>query len=180
MWRYHFRLSSRGLITFEEVRQAFKAEAILKKANHDVKLVVPPPEFRRGCDLGVEFNINEQISIQRLLSINKIKYSEIISIDAATTKTLDAVKVFDFGGSVMVRCGALKITFEKGSGVIRNISGGGCPDVPYLYIELVGKKLSEAPKPRDVGFTLCALCLDRAFEEALRLYESSYSRYSPN
>jgi len=173
-------MSARGLITFEEVRQAFKAEAVLKKAKHDVKLVVPPPEFRRGCDLAVGFNINEMVSIQRLLSANKIKYSQIISIDSATTKTLDAVKVFDFGDSVMVRCGALKITFEKGTGIIRNISGGGCPDVPYLYIELVGKKLSEAPRPKEIGFTLCALCLDRAFEEALRLYESGYSGHSTN
>lgn len=171
-------MAARGLITFEEVRQAFKAESVLKKAKRDVKLIVPPPEFRKGCDLGVEFNINERAVIERILKDNKIKYSQIISVDASTTKTLDVVKVFDFGDSVMVRCGALKITFEKGTGLIRNVSGGGCPDVPYLYIELVGKKLTEAPRPRDIGFTLCALCLDRAFEEATRLYESSYSRHS--
>ncbi|MEM3387209.1 MAG: DUF3343 domain-containing protein [Nitrososphaerales archaeon] len=173
-------MSARGLITFEEVRQAFKAESVLKKAKHDAKLVVPPPEFRKGCDLAVEFNINELVNIKRTLATNKIKYSDIISIDAATTKTLEVVKVFDFGDSIMVRCGALKITFEKGTGLIRNISGGGCPDVPYLYIELVGKKLTEAPKPRDIGFTLCALCLDRAYEEAVKLYESSHSGHSTN
>jgi hypothetical protein len=46
-----------------------------------------------------------------------------------------------------------------------NISGGGCPDVPYLAKELVGKTLNEAPAPREIGHTLCGYALQLAFEE---------------
>jgi len=65
----------------------------------------------------------------------------------------------------------MKMAFNKGTGVIVNASGGSCPDIPYLHIEVVGKKLTEAPRPRDLGFTLCALMLDRAMDEALALWE---------
>ena len=64
----------------------------------------------------------------------------------------------------------MKITYEKNSGVIVNISGGGCPDIPYLYAEMVDKRIEEALRPKDVGFTLCALNLDRALDECLNLY----------
>jgi hypothetical protein len=70
----------------------------------------------------------------------------------------------------MVKAGNMKITFEKKSGVIVNVSGGGCPDIPYLHAELIDKRLSEAQRPKDLGYTLCALNLDRAFDECLTLY----------
>jgi hypothetical protein len=69
----------------------------------------------------------------------------------------------------MVKVGNMKITFDKESSIIVNISGGGCPDIPYLHAELIGKPLSEAPRPKDIGFTLCALNADRALEECLAL-----------
>jgi len=49
-----------------------------------------------------------------------------------------------------------------------NISGGGCPDVPFLAQEMVGKTLAEAPRPRDLGHTLCGYALDLAYEELCR------------
>ena len=69
----------------------------------------------------------------------------------------------------MVKAGNMKITYEKSSGIIVNVSGGGCPDIPYLHAELIDKRLGEAPRPKDLGFTLCALMLDRALEESLAL-----------
>lgn len=32
---------------------------------------------------------------------------------------------------------------------------GGCPDVPFLAASMVGRTLSDAPHPRDIGHTLC-------------------------
>lgn len=171
---------SLGLIAFAEAREAFKAEAFLKKSGYDVKLAVPPPESRKGCDLAVEFNIVEKVGVENLLKDKGVNFLDIVSIDTPSTRPLDAVKVFDYGDSVMIRCGALKITIEKGTGLIRNVSGGGCPDVPFLYIELVDRRISEARRPKELGYSLCALCLDRAFEEALRLHESGYLGHSPN
>jgi hypothetical protein len=59
----------------------------------------------------------------------------------------------------------MKLTVEKKSLTIVNISGGGCPDVPYLAAEMVGKTLSQSPRPRDIGHTLCGYALGLAFEE---------------
>jgi hypothetical protein len=38
---------------------------------------------------------------------------------------------------------------------IVNVSGGGCPDVPYLAAMLVGKNIYEVPEPNEIGHTLC-------------------------
>jgi hypothetical protein len=84
---------------------------------------------------------------------------------------LEIVKLTDFGDAVMVKAGNMKLTFDKNSGIIINTSGGGCPDIPYLHAELIGKKLTEAPRPKDIGFTLCALMLDRAIEQCLEIWE---------
>jgi len=72
----------------------------------------------------------------------------------------------DFGEWLMVRAGNMKIVVEKATGVIVNTSGGGCPDIPYLNHALVGKRLDEVPRPKDLGYTLCGLMLDRAYQEA--------------
>ena len=45
---------------------------------------------------------------------------------------------------------------------------GGCPDVPYLAREMIGKSLLEAPKPQDIGHTLCGYALHLAYEEMVR------------
>jgi len=70
----------------------------------------------------------------------------------------------------------MKLSFDKKSGVIVNVSGGGCPDIPYLHSELIDRKLTEVPRPRDIGFTLCGLMLDRALEECLVLWQGGGQR----
>ena len=47
---------------------------------------------------------------------------------------------------------------------------GGCPDVPYLAALLTGQCIGEAEEPRVKGQTLCSYSLQRAFEEARRLW----------
>ena len=77
---------------------------------------------------------------------------------------------WSFGKWVMVKAGNMKISFEKDSGIIVNISGGGCPDIPYLNAEMVDKALTLAPHPNELGYTLCATMLERAYEEALVIF----------
>jgi len=145
-------------------------EKMLKAAGYMVRLVAPPPELRKGCDLAVEINLVEQPGIERLLKEKDMAYTSIEPIRAKTAPLLDAVKVTDFGRWVMVKAGNMKITYEKESGVIVNVSGGGCPDIPYLHAELIDKRLDQAPRPKALGFTLCALNLERALDECLALY----------
>ena len=51
-----------------------------------------------------------------------------------------------------------------------------CPDIPVMHAELIGKRLTEAPRPKDIGFTLCSLMLHRALEEAIEMYRGGDNR----
>lgn len=158
-----------GLVLFTDVQHAMVTEKALKFAGYPVRLVAPPPELRKGCDLAVEINLVEKPGIERLLNDRGLAYIGIDPIKIATAPLLSVVKVTDFGDWIMVKAGNMKITCEKASGVIVNVSGGGCPDIPYLHAELIDRRISEVPRPKDIGFTLCALNLDRAFDECLTL-----------
>jgi hypothetical protein len=160
-----------GLVLFDEVQQAMNAEKTLKSAGYLVKLVAPPPELRKGCDLAVEINLVEQPGIERVLDENDVFYVTISPLKIKTSPLLEVVKVTDFGDWTMVKAGNMKLTYEKSNGTIVNVSGGGCPDIPYLHAELIDKRLDEAPRPKDIGFTLCSLNLERALEECLILYK---------
>ena len=160
-----------GLVLFNEVSDAMRAEKTLKRAGYQVKLVAPPPELRKGCDLAVAINLVEKLGIERTLSQSDVAYVEVAPLRIDTSEILEIVRVTDFGDWVMVKAANMKLTFDKKSGVIVNTSGGGCPDIPHMHAELIGKPLGEAPRPRDLGFTLCALMLDRALEESLALYK---------
>ena len=162
-----------GVVLFREVQEAVRGEKVLKGADYAVKLVAPPPELRKGCDLAVEVNLVEQLGIARLLRQKDIDYVEIVPLKLTTSALLDVVKVIDFGDWLMIKAGNMKLTFDKGSGMIVNTSGGGCPDIPNIHTEMVGKKLTEASWPRDIGFTLCALMLNRALEEGLEIWQES-------
>ena len=160
-----------GLVLFQDVHEAMKAERVLKGAGYTVKLIAPPPALRKGCDLAVEINLVEQPGIEHLLDQKGVAYASIEPLKVGTSEILEIVKVTDFGRWVMVKAANMKLTFDKESGTIVNTSGGGCPDIPVLHAELIGKQLTEAPRPKDIGFTLCALMLDRAREESLALWE---------
>ena len=165
-----------GLVLFPDVHHAIAAEKALKAAGHAVKMVAPPPELRKGCDLALEVNLVEKPGIERTLDQKDVAYEDVVPLRVGTSGLLEIVRVVDFGDWVMVRAGNMKLTFEKRSGTIVNTSGGGCPDIPHLHAELIGKKLTEAPRPKDIGFTLCALMLDRALEECLELWQEEHQR----
>lgn len=158
-----------GLVLFREVPEAMKAGKVLTSAGYSVKLVAPPPELRQGCDLAIAINLVEQPGIERVLQQGNVDYVSITPIKRGTSALLEMVKVTDFGRWVMVKAGNMKLTFAKESGVIVNTSGGGCPDIPRLHFDLMDKRLTEALRPKDIGFTLCALMLDQALEKALTL-----------
>lgn len=157
-----------GLVIFNVVEEAIKAEKIIKIAGYSCKLVAPPPSLRKGCDLALEIDLIEQPVIERLLK-SQVPFQGIFPL-RGSAEILPIVKVTYYEGYTMVKAGNMKITFDNTTGVIVNTSGGGCPDIPYLNIQMVDKHLSEAPRPRDLGYTLCALMLDRAYQECLYLW----------
>jgi len=170
----------KGLIIFEHTKDAFGAETILKKNGFKIKTVIPPKELVRGCDIAIEIDLNERVAVERILERSKIKYVKIINSEEAERHPLELVKTVDFGDTIMFRCAAMKLTISKRDGVIVNISGGGCPDVPYLFKELVGKNITQSNPPREIGYSLCSHSLDQAFNEAKRYYENNSRRYNSN
>ena len=159
-----------GIIIFHDVAGAMKGDRTVRAAGYDTKLVAPPPEMRMGCDLALEVNLVEQAGIERLFREKDVPIVSFLPLIKNASQMCDIVKVTDFGKWVMVKAGNMKLSFEKGSGLIVNISGGGCPDIPYLIVEMADKTLASAPHPNELGYTLCATMLQRAYEEALSIF----------
>jgi hypothetical protein len=155
----------RGFLVFHNTSEVIRAERILKKQGLNVRVMGPPPELRKGCDLVIEFPLVEQLNILRVLEEKKVPPIEMVPVDSPLLKPIDLFKTKDYGNYIMVRAANMKLTVEKNTLKIVNISGGGCPDVPYLAEELVGKTLREAPSPKEIGHTLCAYALHMAYEE---------------
>lgn len=155
----------RGFLVFHNTSEVIRAERILKKQGLNVRVMGPPPELRKGCDLVIEFPLVEQLNILRVLEEKKVPPIEMVPVDSPLLKPIDLFKTKDYGNYIMVRAANMKLTVEKNTLKIVNISGGGCPDVPYIAEELVGKTLKEAPSPKEIGHTLCAYALHMAYEE---------------
>jgi hypothetical protein len=157
-----------GLILFHSVEDAMSGERLLKTCGYETRLVAPPPELRRGCDLALEITLVEKAGIERALGENQVSYIDVLPLKGHG-ELLQIVRLTDFGDAIMVKAGNMKLTFDKHTGNIVNVSGGGCPDIPYLHSQMLNKRLDEAPRPRDIGHTLCSLMLDRAYVESLEL-----------
>ncbi|MGQ9571221.1 MAG: DUF3343 domain-containing protein [Thermodesulfovibrionales bacterium] len=155
----------RGFLVFHNTSDVMRAEMILKKQGWDVRVMGPPPELRKGCDLVIEFPIIEQLNIIRVLEERKTPPIEVVPVDSPLLKPIEILKTKDYGNYIMVRAANMKLTVEKSTLKIVNISGGGCPDVPFLAEELISKTLIEAPEPKQIGHTLCAYALQIAYEE---------------
>jgi hypothetical protein len=153
-----------GLLVFENTSDVIHAENVLKRSGWTVRVMGPPPEIQTGCDLVIEFPLIEELNIIRILTNAAVPPLQVVPVTAPLLKPVDLFHTKDFGDYLMVRAANMKITIEKKSLKIVNISGGGCPDVPFLAQEMVGKTVAEAPRPRDIGHTLCGYALDLAYE----------------
>ena len=160
--------ADRGILIFESTSEVIQAENRLKAEGWPVRVMGPPPEIQRGCDLVIEFPLIERLEIMRLLDAAGVPALEMVPVTGPLLQPVDLFQTVDYGDWLMVRAANMKICIEKASRTIVNISGGGCPDVPYLAREMVGKSLAEAPRPRDIGHTLCGYALELAHEEIRR------------
>lgn len=162
----------KGLIILNEVSEAMQAEKMLRAFGYGVRGVAPPLEIRKGCDLAVEFDLIDQLGVERLLKRSGLSPLDVVALDTLSQKPLDITKEKDFGRYLMVTAANMKITVDKAKGTIVNISGGGCPDVPYLAISLVGKNITEVETPGENGYSLCAYMLEKAYGKALSMVNS--------
>jgi hypothetical protein len=164
--------ADRGLLVFEHTSEVIRAERVLKESGRDIRVMGPPPEIQRGCDLVVEFPLMEKLDILRILDQAGTPPLESVPVSGPLLAPVDLFQVKDFGGHLMVRAANMKLTVEKETRTIVNVSGGGCPDVPYIAARLIGLTLDEAPSPREIGHTLCGYALELAHAEMVRLCSS--------
>ncbi|MDY6791377.1 MAG: putative Se/S carrier-like protein [Thermodesulfobacteriota bacterium] len=158
----------RGIMVFENTSEVIQAENILKAEGWKIKVMGPPPEIRSGCDLVIEFPLIEELNILRSLEEAEALPLEIVPVSSPLLQPVDLFQNKDFGKYLMIRAANMKLTIDKETQDIVNISGGGCPDVPYLAQEMVGKTMADAPDPREIGHTLCGYALQLAYEEMTR------------
>ncbi len=153
-----------------------KAEDILLGAGFHTQSGAAPPDVRTGCDLAVSVPSSEVAAAERLLKQSGISVLDVLFKFSGGLRELqigNLVKMTDYGEFLMVRVGNMKLTFRKEDGVIVNVSGGGCPDIPLLAMRMIGKSLSEVTPPAQVGVTLCAYTLQKAYEKALEQWRGS-------
>ena len=160
----------RSVFIFEHFRDGMKAEDILLGAGFRTRSGATPPYVRTGCDLAVSVPSTEAVAAESTLNKKGIKVKDVLLRFTGGLRELQVsklVKKVDFGDYLMVRVGNMKLTYRKQDGVIVNISGGGCPDIPLLAMQMIGKSLAEVTPPAQIGLTLCAYTLQKAYEIAL-------------
>lgn len=162
------RKSERAILVFDNTSEVIQAQRTLEKKGWKLRVMGPPPEIRNGCDLVIEIPLIEELNILRTLQETRNVPIKVVPVSSPLLQPVDIFQVKDYGDYLMVRAANMKITIEKENQLIVNISGGGCPDVPYLAGEMVGKSLTESPLPKDIGHTLCGYALQLAYEEILR------------
>ena len=165
------RKAELGFLVFQHTGEVIQAERGLQAAGFRVEVKGPPPELRTGCDMVLTFPLMKEHAVRRVLDELHLTPLNVVPVSATMLEPVSLFRVTDYGQWIMVQAANVKLTFERESGLIVNISGGGCPDVPYLAGLLVGRMLDDAEEPRLKGHTLCSYTLQKAFLEARRLWQ---------
>lgn len=156
------------MLVYPSTGEVIRAEAALRQAGVRVTIKGPPPDLRQGCDMVIEFPLLEEMRVREVLAERNLLPLRVAVAQDHLLEPVSLYHVKELGDYVMVRAANMKITVDRRDRRIVNVSGGGCPDVPFLADALVGKTLDEAPEPRSLGQTLCGYALQLAFEEAHR------------
>lgn len=162
-------VSDRGMLVFANTSEVIAAERALRKAGFDVEVKGPPPDLQTGCDMVVVFPVLSLAAVEQTLKEAKLEPEKVITASDTLLDPVSLYHVKDMGDWLMARAANMKITIDKRDDRIVNVSGGGCPDVPWLAQQLVGKRLCEAPEPISMGHTLCCYSLQKAYEELKRI-----------
>lgn len=165
--------NAEAFLTFAGTGEVVQAESILQAEGLDARVMAPPATLRTGCDMVI---VTSLMHAFRAVSILKAYQLTPLQMTPVGEDLLEPVSLFqhkDFGDWLMVRAANMKITVEKASGRIVNVSGGGCPDVPYLAAQLIGKNIYETDSDRKDGQTLCGYALHLAAQELRRVQKSA-------
>jgi len=154
----------KGILLYASVQEVIQTNKMLQEQGFKVRLVAPPPEVRIGCDLAIEFNIIEQEAIETIIRKEGSFPYKIVSTKEMLPDILKKAVFVEIEGFLMCKSGNMKITIDKGNKRIVNISGGACPDIPYVAGQLYNVRIEEAKNPIDIGNSLCSYMLQIAFD----------------
>ena len=157
-------IKPQGILLYSSVQEVIQTQKLLEKAGFKVRLVAPPPEFRVGCDLAIEFDLLEQEAIEPILKKEGSKPQKIVSVKEMLPSILKRSTFVEMGDYIMCKAGNMKVTIDRKEHRIVNISGGGCPDIPYVAEKLYNVKIEEAPNPIEIGNSLCSYMLQISFD----------------
>ena len=161
---------SEAFLAFANTGEVIQAEKLLKSSGMSVRVMAPPPSLRTGCDMVLVTPLVHGFRALALLEKANVPPLMMTPVGEALLEPVSLFQTRDYGDWLMVRAANMKLTVEKASGTIVNVSGGGCPDVPYLAARLVGRHLGETELAKEHGQTLCGYALFLAAEELRRLH----------
>ncbi len=170
--------SPSGFMAFSHTGEVVKARKALLAVGLSPRIKAPPPALREGCDMVLEFPLEEQALYLAALAEKRLKPLKVMAADGPLAAPESLFRRVDFPGRLMVGAANMKITITRDSGRIVNVSGGGCPDVPTLASRLMGASVTEAP-PTDEFQSLCSFSLSQAREEAERLFRAGLEAEGP-
>ena len=154
----------KGILLYGSVQEVIQTNKMLESEGFQVRLVAPPPEVRVGCDLAIEFNLIEQEAIETTIKKEGSEPYKIVSTKEMLPDILKRSLIVEIDGYIMCKAGNMKITIDKHEHRIVNISGGGCPDIPYVAEQLYKVRIQEARNPIEIGNSLCSYMLQISFD----------------
>jgi hypothetical protein len=179
-----------GILLFAETGDVLFAEKLIRKAGITVAIKAPPPHLRKGCDMLIEYPLMAESVIRTLMADAKLEPLQYYKVSDELMKPVSIFSYKDYGQYLMVRAANMKVTIDKKNLCIVNVSGGGCPDVPYLAAQIIGQKLEQIilpeqpdkPDALELPFghkhiTLCGYALHLAINEAHNLLQSDKQNF---
>lgn len=152
-----------GLLLYANIQDIICAQAALQKAGLGVTLVPPPLEIAIGCDLAIQFDLIEEELLKGLIGRGLILPGKLYSVAEPVKAVENLTRMTEITpGFLMANCHNIKVTVDQSNHEIVNISGGGCPDIPYVAHRLIGLTLENCPEPIELGFSLCAYMVQLA------------------
>ena len=115
----------RGILLYGTVQEVILVNKMLADRGFTVRLVAPPPEFRVGCDLAIEFDLIEQEAIETVLKQQGNPPQKMVSTKEMLPDILKRSSIIEIDGYFMCKAGNMKITIDARQHKIVNISGGG-------------------------------------------------------
>jgi hypothetical protein len=114
--------NDRGFLVFENTSEVIQAENLLKQHDWEIRVMGPPPEIRQGCDLVIEFPLIKELQILRVLEMEKLPPLKVVPVTSPLLQPVDIFHIKDYGRYLMVRAANMKLTVDRETAMIVNIS----------------------------------------------------------